>query len=225
VNRAALHRSFALAAAMTAMTGCSIANPRACSVVCGDLGQCPDGTSCGAGGFCYGPDDDPGSCEAGSEPDAAVVEEPDASTGGEPDAAPDPPDAGPGDPDACDGADSFSGENGDDVAIPDNDRIGIESAIAVVAGCAAVESVQVRVDIIHSFRGDLRVGLTSPEGSSVTLVEPEANGSDDIHETFDVDIAAGESPGGDWVLTVSDTAAQDLGRLDRWSIGINQLAP
>lgn len=52
----------AIAALTLAVAGCSAGDPRACTVTCAADGQCPDGTTCGADLYCYGPSETPGSC-------------------------------------------------------------------------------------------------------------------------------------------------------------------
>jgi subtilisin-like proprotein convertase family protein len=111
------------------------------------------------------------------------------------------------------------------IAIPDNDVVGVSSSVVADVPCAAVQSVQVRVDITHPFRGDLSIFLTSPESELVVLLAPSNDPTPDVHETFDVDIAAGQEASGEWVLTVIDDVPPDAGTLDRWSIGINRAAP
>jgi hypothetical protein len=229
--------ALAIAAALTALLlGCGTSDPRFCSVSCGDQGACPDGTTCGADGYCYLPDQTPGSCSSdrpdGDVPDdqdASVTGDPDARVAGDPDAGrerpdadvPDPPDAG------CDGPVTFAGVNSQNLAIPDALSAGVDSVIrATDSGrCVVVGSVEIRVDITHTFRGDIRLLLTSPDGERVVVLMPSGDSDDDIHETFPVDIASGETAVGDWVLTVADIAQNDVGTLDRWSIGINRLAP
>jgi len=156
-------------------------------------------------------------------PDAGALD-PDGSTG-EPDAAVDPPDGGGDRPDACTGRETFAGEDTVVVAIPDNDPVGVSSLIVADLPCAAVRSVQVRVDITHPFRGDLSIFLTAPSGELAVLLPPSNDPTPDVHEIFDVDIAAGQDGTGEWVLTVIDDVPPDAGTLDDWSIGINRAAP
>lgn len=226
------HCALALATAAL-LAGCSAGNPTTCTVTCGVEGSCPDGTSCGTDGYCYSPAEVPGSCslvtnpDGGGGPDGPLGGEPDAATDGsidEPDAAqPDADVIGP--PDAC-SEETFAGVNNDGVFIPDNDLIGITTAIEADTTCVVVDTVQIRVDITHTFRGDIALGLTSPAGDTVLVLAPDSQDSaDDIHLAFNVDIAAGQSASGQWLLTVVDNFEQDFGTLDRWSIGINRSAP
>jgi hypothetical protein len=46
----------------TALAGCSAGDPRSCTVACSPEGACPDGTTCGADGYCLAADEEPGAC-------------------------------------------------------------------------------------------------------------------------------------------------------------------
>ena len=128
-------------------------------------------------------------------------------------------------PDACTGPDAFGDFRTPMVLIPDNDSFGVTSTIVADSLCAVVESVEIRVDITHGFRGDIRLELTAPSGDSVVVLAPSNDPTPDINQVFSVDIAGGEDAGGAWALNVSDPVDVFAGTFDRWSIGINQLAP
>jgi hypothetical protein len=67
LSRAAL--AVALALTVAATSGCSADGPRACTVTCGSAGECPEGTSCGPDQYCYGAEQEPGSCAEGGGSD------------------------------------------------------------------------------------------------------------------------------------------------------------
>jgi hypothetical protein len=213
----------ALAAAAT-VAGCDAGNPRSCTVTCGDLGECPDGTSCGTDDYCYAPEEEPGSCSFIGQPDSAPGDDagsnPDGSTA---DAA--RPDANVDRPDACAGDAAFADARSPGVAIPDDDPFGVLSVIEVDDGCVVVDTVEVGIDITHTFSGDIGIELTAPGGQTVVVVAPSGDSTDDINAFFPVVIAGGESAIGQWTLTVVDTVGSDTGTLNRWSIGINRPAP
>jgi hypothetical protein len=105
-----------------------------------------------------------------------------------------------------------------DAAIPDDDDDGIASTIgATTAG--AVGTVEVTVDISHTWRGDLTVKLTHA-GTTRTLISGEGGSADDLQRTFTVEGFAGKPLAGDWTLTVSDGASQDTGTFNRWSLSL-----
>lgn len=108
--------------------------------------------------------------------------------------------------------------NADDVAIPDAGAA-VTSAIDVT-GCtgAASATLPVRVDINHTYTGDLGIELIGPSGAVHSLKKPggigEATG---IHTTFTVDASA-EQKNGRWQLRVTDVFRFDTGVLDSWAI-------
>jgi subtilisin-like proprotein convertase family protein len=159
------------------------------------------------------------------QPDGSVVDDPDGSVVVVPDGSVEPPDASVG-PDACAGEETFAEADLGPYLIPDDDPLGILLAIDVVDMCARVETVEVSVDVTHTFRGDIGMSLTSPGGDSITLFTPDgSDAADDINEVLQVDIASGEDANGTWILEVFDNASPDEGTLDRWSLGINRSAP
>ncbi|MCA0933495.1 M12 family metallo-peptidase [Lutimonas saemankumensis] len=98
--------------------------------------------------------------------------------------------------------------------------------------------------IVHTWLSDLSIFLTSPSGTTIELISGACEAQEDIQAVFSDDgdplncnnfIPAisgnvepvdnftsfkGESSLGDWILTVADTAPQDLGFLEAWSLEI-----
>ena len=82
-----------------------------------------------------------------------------------------------------------------------------------------------KVDIQHTYIGDLRVALTSPSGRS-TVLHPQLGGSaDNLVATYDSAVPGsvlssmvGQPMMGNWTLNVSDRARADVGKLRSWSI-------
>lgn len=118
--------------------------------------------------------------------------------------------------------------NAEDAAsqmIPDNDANGITRSLSINAP-SKVKNVEVTVDITHTYIGDLTVTLLSPQGSSVVLHNNFGAGQDNIIKTYSAatvpDLAklAGETISGKWSLKVADLLAQDVGKLNRWSLKI-----
>ena len=191
------------------LVGCGHQKPDACSVTCGAGDLCPEDSTCGEDGYCH-----------------ASEETYDCTTGLDwPDASP-AADAERGDADPCRGEpDQVAGSDPTNMAIPDDDVAGIDRTISFEADCVTVESIQVRVEIVHPFRGDIEIRLTSPAGETGLLQASSGDANPDLFATFDVVLAAGDSADGDWVLNVRDVGPMDLGTLQFWSIGINRPAP
>lgn len=116
----------------------------------------------------------------------------------------------------------FSFENTTPIAIPDNNATGIESVINVPTE-GTVFNVEAGVNITHTWRGDLLVSLTSPQGTELILHNRSGGSADDLVESWTVDSFNGEAMQGDWTLNVSDNAGADLGTLNSWNLTITAL--
>lgn len=109
--------------------------------------------------------------------------------------------------------------------IPDNDPSGINRSLSTTAS-GSVGSVEVSLDITHSWIGDLLVSLRSPEGTVVTLHNKSGRNADNIVKTYTaantpaLSNLEGEQIQGSWQLHVSDHEGEDLGKLNEWSITI-----
>jgi M6 family metalloprotease-like protein len=108
--------------------------------------------------------------------------------------------------------------------IPDNNTAGISDTIDI-AEALTFSSLKVAVDITHTYRGDLRVTLTTPWGTVIELHPKGQGGSaDDLKMTYDETILPalatlrGRGTQGAWRLNVQDLASFDTGRLNRWSV-------
>lgn len=104
------------------------------------------------------------------------------------------------------------------VAIPDDDAAGVSSTIAV-PDAGTVGSLKVTVSIDHTYRGDLKVVLTHA-GRSVTVHDRAGSYEDDLDVTIDAPTFAGATLAGDWTLTVSDHAGDDVGTLQSWGLTV-----
>jgi subtilisin-like proprotein convertase family protein len=107
--------------------------------------------------------------------------------------------------------------------IPDHEPAGIQDQITV-AGLEEVNEISVDVDITHTWIGDLRVALKNPEGREALLHAREGRDADDIQRRYTVDEEPtlrdfiGAPANGDWVLSVSDNAGRDVGKLNQWAL-------
>ncbi|MCB1608594.1 MAG: proprotein convertase P-domain-containing protein, partial [Xanthomonadales bacterium] len=99
-----------------------------------------------------------------------------------------------------------------------NDNSDIYSPITVSGRTGnAPSNLQVSVNIIHTYQGDLQVYLIAPDGSSYTLHNRTGGGTDNLIKTYTVN-ASSEVANGTWQLRVRDRAAGDTGYLDSWSL-------
>jgi subtilisin-like proprotein convertase family protein len=122
----------------------------------------------------------------------------------------------------------------------------IQSAIVVTnLSQATVEALEVHLDITHTWTGDLRIKLHSPDGTEVILVNRRGGSRDDFRNTIfradaqtsittsqppfrgtfrpegDLLALRGKAAQGSWTLEIEDTAVQDGGALNRWALGFD----
>ena len=91
-----------------------------------------------------------------------------------------------------------------------------------------VERVELKVDIAHSYIGDLGILLTSPSGTDSWLIykagesseSPYGLSQNNINFTFNTVLSMGERSIGSWSLAVFDFEVGDLGTLNSWSINL-----
>ena len=123
----------------------------------------------------------------------------------------------------------YSRRSSPDAAIPDNTQGGITDNLHFDES-ALVSTLKVRVGIRHSYRGDLRVSLTSPSGTEVLLHDRSGGSADDLdveystNNTPGLTAFAGETLQGDWTLTVQDLAPVDTGRFETWQLDVEGIA-
>jgi len=109
--------------------------------------------------------------------------------------------------------------------IPDAYPEGVERPIVVDRPPASVAHVRVAVTIRHTWRGDLRVVLRSPNGNELVLHDRTGGGEDDLFISRDVTEAFEGGPAdGVWTLRVSDHARRDTGRLAAWRLELEYAA-
>ncbi|MGQ0840673.1 S8 family serine peptidase [Actinokineospora sp.] len=110
------------------------------------------------------------------------------------------------------------GTNGDDVSIPDN-ATAVSSSVSVT-NCTgkASTATKVKVDINHTYTGDLVIDLVGPSGAVYNVKKARgASSAAGVHETFTVDASA-ENRNGTWKLQVTDVLSYDVGTIDTWTI-------
>jgi len=114
-----------------------------------------------------------------------------------------------------------------DLAIPDDDPAGAASTITL-DGDGQLESIEIDIQLAHTYTGDLTLTLTAPDGTSVKLHDLAGGSGDDIRGTFPTtlttadDLAAlkGKDLRGEWTLSIVDSAGQDVGKLESWGLRI-----
>ncbi|WP_448556657.1 M6 family metalloprotease domain-containing protein [Thalassotalea montiporae] len=120
----------------------------------------------------------------------------------------------------------FKHKSNPDLLIPDNNKAGIIDAITVPKRGKLI-SVQLSINISHTYRGDLEVELKSPAGTSVMLHSGQGGQLDNLNLLLNSNdsnsplaVFKQEAVQGQWQLTVRDLLADDQGRLDDWTLEI-----
>jgi M6 family metalloprotease-like protein len=113
--------------------------------------------------------------------------------------------------------------------IPDAPSGGIVRSL-MTTSAATIGSIEVSVDISHTWIGDLRVSVRSPSGTEAVLHDGTGGSADNVVRTFTsvnaprLAALTGQPAGGTWQLNVSDRAAQDVGKLNAWKVLIKPSA-
>lgn len=103
-----------------------------------------------------------------------------------------------------------------DVTISDNSTVESTITVSNRTGNGSA-TTPVTVEILHTYIGDLKAELVAPDGSVYVLHNRSGGSADNINTTYSVNLSS-EALNGIWRLRVNDNAAQDVGRIDRWSI-------
>jgi len=111
------------------------------------------------------------------------------------------------------------------LAIPDNSSVGVTNTLSVpnTPGVQVIEAVQIRVNITHTFTGDLGIELISPMGTRSVLknIADQFAGDHDLSNMVLLSNAFyGENPTGTWTIKVVDGLAGDTGTLTNWAIRV-----
>jgi len=116
-------------------------------------------------------------------------------------------------------------EDAPGAVIPDDNETGIERTLTA-ASAGRVKEVEVTVEILHTYIGDLVVKVISAAGTSVTLHDRAGGRADNLFKTYAqattprLQALRGEAIQGAWRLKVSDREAADVGKLKRWALKI-----
>ena len=73
------------------------------------------------------------------------------------------------------------------------------------------------LNILHTYRGDLKVDLVAPDGTLYNIHNRSGGGTDNINKTVTLDLSS-EPLNGTWKLRVNDNAGGDTGKIDSWSV-------
>ena len=120
----------------------------------------------------------------------------------------------------------------------------VNSTLVIPSGSSnIIEHISVNIDVTHTYVGDLTATLISPAGTQIQLFAAKCGGGTDILATFDdsgsvlecgsgpaiggkiipaqpLSVLNGLSSEGTWTLRVADSANQDGGQINAWSLNI-----
>ncbi|MFC8233885.1 M4 family metallopeptidase [Streptomyces sp. NPDC056663] len=109
-------------------------------------------------------------------------------------------------------------QNTTHVAIPDHGAAVTSSVNVTGVTGNAPSTLQVGVDITHTWRGDLVIDLVAPDGTAYRLKNSSSSDSaDNVQTTYTVN-ASSEVANGTWKLKVQDVASQDTGTINSFKL-------
>ena len=103
-----------------------------------------------------------------------------------------------------------------DYQIRDNTTVDSPITVSGRSGNAP-SNASVAVNIVHTYRGDLRVDLVAPDGTIYNLHNRSGGSADNIVGTYSRNLTS-EALNGTWRLRVNDNANGDTGYINSWSI-------
>ncbi len=106
--------------------------------------------------------------------------------------------------------------NTTDYTINDNATVSSPITVSGRTGSGSA-TTPVAVNIVHTYKGDLKVDLVAPDGSVYVLSNYAGGSADNIVQTFTVNLSS-EALNGTWNLRVNDNAANDVGYINSWSV-------
>ena len=103
-----------------------------------------------------------------------------------------------------------------DYNIADNTTVDSPIAVSGRSGNAP-SNASVAVNIVHTYRGDLKVDLVAPDGSLYNVSNRAGGSADNLVGTYTINLST-EALNGTWKLRVNDNAGGDVGYINSWSI-------
>ena len=106
--------------------------------------------------------------------------------------------------------------NGTDFTISDNTTVDSPITVSGRTGNGPA-SASISVNIIHTYKGDLKVDLVAPDGTLYNIHNRTGGSADNVIGTFTKNLTS-EVLNGTWKLRVNDNAGGDVGKIDTWSV-------
>ncbi|SDT74990.1 M4 family metallopeptidase [Actinoplanes derwentensis] len=113
-----------------------------------------------------------------------------------------------------------AGTNATDVSIPDA-GVAVYSDIAI-SGCArsASSTSTIAVNVVHTYRGDVKLDLVAPDGTVYALKATSTSDStDNVVATYTANLSS-EAANGTWRLKAQDLYSSDTGYINTWTLTV-----
>lgn len=102
--------------------------------------------------------------------------------------------------------------------IPDRGTVTSTLNVSGQPTSVALNSVVLKLNVSHTYVGDLIITLQPPKGSALTLWNRSGKGANNVILNQSLTSTSKINPNGIWTLTVQDKAADDTGTLNGWSL-------
>ena len=106
--------------------------------------------------------------------------------------------------------------NTTDYPIADNSTVDSPITVSGRSGNAP-STASISVNIVHTYKGDLKVDLVAPDGSLYNIHNRTGSGTDNVITTVTRNLST-EALNGVWKLRVNDNGAGDTGYINSWSV-------
>ncbi|MCG8366081.1 MAG: proprotein convertase P-domain-containing protein [Pseudanabaenales cyanobacterium] len=116
-------------------------------------------------------------------------------------------------------------QNNQSVDIPDNDPNGVISTIRINQN-GSIQDIQIRVDIEHSFLGDIALTLINPSGQETLLQGRTLGRRTQLKTTYTLTTTPSlrhllnQSASGQWRLKAVDFVPVNMGKIRGWELAI-----
>lgn len=117
--------------------------------------------------------------------------------------------------------DLYQSGNNLNLSIPDNSSTGVTNVINMPLN-RVVESIQLKIDLVHANVGELGIELTSPSGTKSILmnINSGVNQTDMSGEVLLTNAFYGEQAAGNWTIKVIDGTDTVSGVLNHWELKV-----
>ena len=106
------------------------------------------------------------------------------------------------------------------ITIPDNNGVGVTQTFSMPDDII-IESVELILNVTHTYVGDLQIELTAPSGTHSLLAKKRADPRDDYVDYIFTSLRCwDETSSGTWTVKLSDLASSDTGTWDDYRIKV-----